>query len=78
LDFEWGGRFSGRYVFAVSRKTILARNDRVEVTYGLMSPLRSVENPITFMVRNQPTADMLFEFRLDAESVGLDFDYRLD
>jgi len=78
LDFEWGGRFSGRYVFAVSRKVIMVRNDRVEVTYGLMSPLRSVENPITFMVRNQPTADMLFEFRLDAESVGLDFDYHLD
>ncbi len=78
LDDEWGGRFAGRHVFAISRKTVLVRNDRVEVTYRFTSPLRSVANPLTFIVQNQPTATSLFEFRLDAPGVGLDLDYHLD
>jgi hypothetical protein len=78
LPGEWGGRFPGRHVFAVSRKTILVRNDRVDVKFNLTSPLRSVESPLTFMTRNQPAAANLYEFRLDADSVGLDFNYHID
>jgi len=78
LEHEWDGRFPNRHVFAVSRKVILIRNDRVEVTYRLTSPLRSVTNPLAFIVRNQPAASSLFEFRLDAGNVGLDFNYHLD
>ncbi|MCD6288823.1 MAG: hypothetical protein J7M12_06890, partial [Candidatus Hydrogenedentes bacterium] len=78
LAEEWGGRYAGRYVFAISSKTILIRNDRVDVTFGLTSPLRSVADPIGFTIRNQPAAERLYEFRLDAESVGLDFAYHID
>jgi len=78
LDNEWGGRFAHRHVFAVSRKTFLIRNDKVEITYRLTSPLRSVDDPIGFLVKNQPAAGSLYEFRLDAGNVGLDLNYHLD
>ena len=55
-------RFSGRHV---------------ETTVDLDSPLRSVGDPLAWLVRSQPAASTLFEFRLDAETVGLDMGFHL-
>jgi hypothetical protein len=50
----------------------------VETVAALTSPLRSVDEPVGFMVRSQPGASTLFQFRLDDETVGLDLGYHLD
>jgi len=44
----------------------------------LTSPLRSMSNPLSFMVRGQEPATHLFQFRLDEATVGLDMGYHLD
>jgi hypothetical protein len=75
---EWDGRFTGKLVGRVKGVTHRFRGDRVETVAALTSPLRSVDEPVGFMVRSQPGASTLFQFRLDDETVGLDLGYHLD
>jgi len=77
-DGEWGDRFSGQLIGRVKEITHEFRGRLVETTARLTSPLRSVDNPLGFIVREQPTAESLFQFRLDEQTVGLDLGYHLD
>lgn len=74
----WGGQFSEEMIARVATVThkLTGRHAYTEAT--LMSPLRSVANPLSFIVRNQEPASRLFEFRLDDARVGLDSSFRLD
>ncbi len=74
----WGGRFGDKLVARVSEVTHLFRGRRVQTTARLTSPLRSVADPPGFIVRSQPAATTLFQFRLDEPLVGLDLGVHLD
>ncbi len=78
LPGEWGGRFAGRIVGRVNAVTHEFRGRRATTTVTLTSPLRSVANPLAFIVRSQPPAESLFQFRLDDAGIGTDLGYHLD
>lgn len=78
LPGEWGGRFAGRIVGRVESVTHEFRGRVATTTARLTSPLRSVSNPLSFIVRSQPPAESLFQFRLDDAGVGTDLGYHLD
>ena len=75
---EWGGRFSGRLVARVKSVTHRLSGRQVSTHVAFTSPLRSVADPLRFMVRSQPRETELFQFRLDVADVGLDAGYHLD
>jgi len=78
LASEWDGRFTGRLVGRVTavRHRFFGRRTETIVTLG--APLRSVSDPLGFIVRSQPPPTSLFEFRLDDATVGLDLGFHLD
>jgi hypothetical protein len=78
LPDEWGGRFIGKHIARVNEVMHRFQGRRVETTARFTSPLRSVDNPLAFIVRAQPSATSLFQFRLDEATVGLDDIYHLD
>lgn len=78
LPGEWGGRFAGQHVGRVRLVRHRFSGRRITTTALLGSPLRSVRNPLHFIVRGQESARSLFEFRLDDPAVGLDMGYHLD
>jgi len=78
LPGEWGGRFAGRIVGRVESVTHEFRGRVATTTARLTSPLRSVSNPLSFIVRSQPPAASLFQFRLDEAGIGTDLGYHLD
>lgn len=78
IDGEWGGRFTDRIVGRVRAVMHVFRGRLVETEVRLTSPLRSVSNPLSFIVRQQVPAGNLFQFRLDEETVGVDMGYHLD
>lgn len=75
---EWADTFTGKLVGRVKSLTHEFRGRLVTTKARLTSPLRSVDNPISFIVRGQPLAETLFQFRLDEATVGLDLGYHLD
>jgi hypothetical protein len=75
---EWDDRFTGRTVGRVASITHEFRGRATMTTAQLTSPLRSVNAPLSFLVRSQPPASTLYEFRLDETGVGLDMGYHLD
>lgn len=75
---EWGERFQGKIVARVRRVTHRFSGKHVTTVADLTSPLRSVADPLTFIVRRQETADHLYQFRLDTTTLGLDMGYHLD
>jgi endonuclease YncB( thermonuclease family) len=75
---EYGDLFPDRHVFRVARKETLIRNNRVETRCYLAPVIRSVADPLRYIVRSQPSAETFFQFRLDDEAVGLDMGYHLD
>jgi hypothetical protein len=75
---EWGDRFTGRLVARAATVAHEFRGALVVTTATLTSPLRSVDDPISFIVRSQPAANELFQFRLDDAGVGTDLGYHLD
>ncbi len=78
ISGEWADRYTGKLVGRVRelRHRFSGREVRTEVQ--LTSPLRTVESPLTFMVRSQPGETTLFQFRLDDGAVGVDVGYHLD
>ena len=78
LDGEWGGRFSGRMIGRVREVRHRLSGKHVTTTVRLGSPMRSVENPLAFIIASQLTAAALSAFRLDDETVGLDMGYHLN
>ncbi len=78
LGEEWGGRFSGKLMSRVKGVRHRFTGKCVSTRMFLTSPLRSVENPMNFIVRSQEPASSLFEFRLDDATVGLDMGFHLD
>lgn len=78
LAGEWDGAFNGKRVARVKAMTHRFSGKEVYTEAELTSPLRSAEDPIGFIVRSQPGATSLFQFRLDEETVGLDLGYHLD
>lgn len=78
LPGEWGGRFDGGLVGRVARVTHRFTGRQVATTLGLTSPLRSVGNPLSYLVRSQPGPAMLYQFRLDDATVGPDLGFHLD
>jgi endonuclease YncB( thermonuclease family) len=77
LPGAWGGRFPGKLAARVCRVRHRFSGRHVETTVDLDSPLRSIGDPLAWLVRSQPAASTLFEFRLDAETVGLDMGFHL-
>jgi hypothetical protein len=75
---EWGGRFAGRLTGRVRQVTQRFSGRQVTTTARFTSPLRSVANPTSFMVRAQEPAKSLYQFRLDEAAVGLDMGYHLE
>ena len=75
---EWNETFSGRLVGRVGFVSHEFRGAGVVTTATLTSPLRSVRDPVAFIVRSQPAAKSLFQFRLDDAAVGVDLGYHLD
>lgn len=75
---EWGGAFEGGIVGRVSAVRHRFHGRHVTTTLALMSPLRSVASPLSFLVRSQEPAATHFQFRLDERTVGLDQPFRLD
>ncbi|MCC6489254.1 MAG: thermonuclease family protein [Candidatus Hydrogenedentes bacterium] len=75
---EWGGEFTGRLVARVKSVTHRLSGRQVSTHIAFTSPLRSVADPLRFMVRSQPRETELFQFRLDVADVGLDAGYHLD
>jgi endonuclease YncB( thermonuclease family) len=78
VDGEWGGLYTGRLVGRVEKVVHRFSGKRVSTRVWLTSPLRSVSDPVSFMVRSQPGKETLFEFRLDDVGVGVDYAYHLD
>ncbi|HNR29708.1 MAG TPA: hypothetical protein PKI11_02365 [Candidatus Hydrogenedentes bacterium] len=78
LADEWDGRFSGKLVARVCRVVHKFSGKQATTTLHLTSPLRSVARPFSYLVRSQPAASTLFEFRLDDARVGLDMGFHLD
>lgn len=78
LPNEWGGRFTGRLVGRAGRVTHRFSGRHVSTTVELTSPLRSVENPLSYIVRSQPGPASLYQFRLDDAIVGADLGFHLD
>jgi endonuclease YncB( thermonuclease family) len=75
---EYGDVFHDGHVFRVARKETLIRNCRVETRCYLAPVIRSVADPLGFIVRSQPSAETFFQFRLDDDAVGLDMGFHLD
>ena len=75
---EWNETYSGRLVARVASIEHEFRGRLVMTTARLTSPLRSVDEPVAFIVRSQPAATSLFQFRLDDAGVGTDLGYHLD
>ena len=78
VDGEWGNRFEGMHVGRVRRVVHRFSGRHVSTRAWLTSPLRSVSDPVSFMVRQQEAAETLYQFRLDDDTVGLDMGYHLD
>jgi hypothetical protein len=78
LPDEWGGRFQNMHVGRVREVRHRLSGKQVSTRAWLTSPLRSVDNPMGFMVRSQPKEESLFQFRLDDVQVALDVGYHLD
>jgi len=78
LPGEYGGRFSGKLVARATRVEHRLAGRHLQTRVYLGPPLRSVDNPLSYIVRSQPGASTLFEFRLDAPAVGLDLGFHLD
>ena len=75
---EWGDQFTGRLIGRVRKLIYKLRNRSVQIEAHLTSPLRSVDDPLDFMVRSQPGGSTFRQFRLDELGVGLDLTYHLD
>lgn len=75
---EWGSRFPGKLPARAKSVTHRFTGKTVCTIVTLTSPLRSVSNPLSYMVRSQPGASALYQFRLDDATVGLDRGYHLD
>ncbi|MCL4693332.1 MAG: thermonuclease family protein [Candidatus Hydrogenedentes bacterium] len=78
VEGEWGNRFAGRLVTRVKEVIHRFSGSHIHTRVRFTSPLRSVADPLRFTVRSQPRETELFQFRLDAEDVGLDAGYHLD
>ncbi|MDZ4861561.1 MAG: hypothetical protein SGI88_21520 [Candidatus Hydrogenedentes bacterium] len=78
LASEWGGRFSGALVARVKEVAHRFSGNHVSTRVRLTSPMRSVDSPLAFMVRTQPSGSAVYQFRLDDDGVGLDGVHHLD
>ena len=78
LEDAWGGRYADRLVGRVRSVTHRFAGRYLETAVSLASPLRSVDDPAAFMVRQQPSPEQFFAFRVDDGMVGLDLSYHLD
>ena len=78
LAGEYGGRFRGRLMGCVREVRHRFAGPYVSTRVDLTSPLRSVAEPLSFMVRSQPSGAAVFQFRLDDTGVGLDGVHHLD
>jgi endonuclease YncB( thermonuclease family) len=75
---EWKGWFAGKLIGRIAETAHRFTGREVVTTIRLTSPLRSVEAPLSFIVRGQEAASELYEFRLDDATSGLDMGFHLD
>jgi hypothetical protein len=73
-----GGRFAGRRVARVASVRHRIAGRRVETVARLTSPLRSVADPVAFMVRGQAPEGGYYQARLDDDGAALDDIAHLD
>jgi len=78
IDNEWNDGFPERIVGRVRRITHRFQGREVFTRMELTSPLRSVHDPLSYIVASQLDARELFQFRLDDVAVGVDLGYHLD
>ena len=78
VEGEWGERFTGKLTGRVQQVTHRFSGRQITTTARLTSPLRSVADPASFIIRAQEPAKSLYQFRLDEAAVGLDMGYHLE
>jgi len=78
LPGEWSGRFAGTMFGRVKEVTHRFTGRKVRTTAALTSPVRSVNDPVSFMVSGQERESALRQFRLDSKAVGVDSEYHVD
>lgn len=78
ISGEWADRFADRVVGRAASIRYEIAGQHVSTEVQFTSPLRSVESPLTFMVRGQPGPTVLYQFRLDDDGVGTDLGFHLD
>lgn len=78
LPGEFDGLFTGALVVRAAAVSHRFAGHQAETRIRLGPPLRSVSDPLAYLIRSQPGASALFEFRLDDSGVALDLGYHLD
>lgn len=78
LPQEHGNRYPGRIVARVHAVRHRIFGQQVETQLILGPPLRSVQDPLEFMVRGQRSESSLYAFALDDANAGLDLGLHLD
>lgn len=78
LPGEFGGAHNGKLIVraAAVAHRLAGTRTRTRVTLG--PPLRSVNDPLAYVIRSQPGASTLFGLRLDDLSAALDLGFHLD
>lgn len=75
---QWADRFHNKLVGRAAQVTHRFYGKRVSTDVTFTSPLRSVQSPLSVMLRTRTKAAAFYQFRLDDAAVGVDMDYRLD
>jgi hypothetical protein len=75
---EWGGSFAGSIVGGVRALVHRIAGKRLNSIAHLGAPLRSVEDPLAYMVLGQESASGFFALRLDDAVAGTDTGQHLD
>lgn len=78
LPNEHGTRFTNKLITRITQITHRFAGTQTQTTLTLGPPLRNAHNPLSHILRSQPGATTLFEFRLDDPTVGLDLGFHLD
>ena len=78
LPNEYAARFPNRLTTRITQITHRFAGTQTQTTLTLGPPLRTIQDPIPYILQSQPGATTLFEFRLDDPTTGLDLGFHLD
>lgn len=78
LPNEYNARFTNTLTARITAITHHFAGPHHQTTLHLGPPLRTIHEPLPYILRSQPGATTLFEFRLDDPTAGLDLGFHLD